>query len=185
MNVLSSCAPHSSTARHFYQVLHYFRELIESCEAAKAVHTTQTDGCELFGQTYWSASPSSSRDSTVATMSPISAMWQASSDAPASMFSYPSTSLYGISVGLSTTIPPHNDLSQSAMTNYLQPSIPDTTCLAWTPGLANDESNSSLVPGSSSQSGFIDSGFEHYKPYIQNFWSSEVFDARHQSGGLS
>ncbi|KAK5562198.1 hypothetical protein LTR43_012207, partial [Exophiala xenobiotica] len=169
MNVLSSCAEHNPSARHFYQVLHYFRQSIDNCEDARAVHTSQTDGCELFGPCHASSIPSSSQVSTVATRGPISAMWQTSSDVPSSMFSYPYPSLSGVSAGLNTTILPNNDLPLCTMTNYVHQSIPDTTCAAWAASLPSDGSKSSLIGGSSSQWGFVDAEFENYKPYVQNF----------------
>jgi hypothetical protein len=101
------------------------------------------------------------------------------------MFSYPPSSLYAVSAGLNTTMLPNNDLPQSAMTNYVQQSIPDTTYPAWTGSLPSDGSNSSLISGSSSQLGFMDAGFEHYKPYLHHYWWNEGFHSRHPSSSFA
>jgi hypothetical protein len=101
------------------------------------------------------------------------------------MFSYPPSSLYGASVDPNTAILPNNELPKSTMTNYIQPSITDTTYPAWAASLPDDGSNSTLISGSGSHLGFVDAGLQHYKPYLGNYWSDEMFDPRHQSGSLA
>ena len=175
MNVLSSCAPHNSSAGHFHKVLHYFRELIESCDEAKIASTSQIDGRGFFGTPHWPPRPSSRRDLTTSTTSPISSLWQMSSDALPWMSSFPPSLLYGFVTGPDPTVPANNNFSQLPLANYLQQSMPDATCLGWAATLPNNGSSCSLVSNSSSQPSSTDSDLEHYKPYVQDFWSTETF----------
>lgn len=185
MNVLSACAPHSPEAAHSYKVLQYFRRLIESCEAVSPASTShQIEGHELFKTPHWTPTPSSWRTSSISTTSPNSTLWQTSPGTMSAMYSCPPTSSYAILSGLDPTIPLSNDLPQPAVTTYLQPSIPDPTYLEWPATLQNEGSSFSGGSKSSSRShpGSLDSGFEHYKPYMQDFWSSEeAFDPGQQA----
>ncbi|KAK5051777.1 hypothetical protein LTR69_010068 [Exophiala sideris] len=187
MNVLSTCAPFNAMAAHFDKVLKYFRALINSCEEAKSASMShQMDGRELFRAPPWPPTPSSWRNSSISTTSPTSTLWQTSPDMPV-MYSLPPSSSYQVLAGSDPTAPisMDNDMSRATVTNYYpQPTIVDPTYIGWPATLPNEGSSYSFVSKSSSQSGHgsIDSGFEHYKPYMQNFWATEAFNSGQQMG---
>jgi len=187
MHILSSCAPFNAVAAHFDKVLKYFRALINSCEEAKSAGMShQMDGHELFRTPAWPATPSSWRNSSISTTSPNSTLWQTSPDMPA-MYSLPPSSSYQMLAGSdpTTSVNMNNDMSRAAISNYYpQQTIVDPTYIGWPAALPNDASSYSFVSKSSSRSGYgsIDSGFEHYKPYMQNFWATEPFNSGQQMG---
>ena len=178
MNILSSYAPFNEVAAHLDRTLKYFRALIDSCEAARSANISQqSDGGELFGTPPWA--PPSWRTHSMSTTSPTSSLWQTSPDMPV-MYSLPPSSSYPLA-GPDPTVPlgMNNDVSQAAVSNYLpQQTMVDPTYIGWPATLPNDGSSYSFVSKSSSRSGpgSIDSGFEHYKPYMHNFWATEGFD---------
>ncbi|OAL21751.1 hypothetical protein AYO22_07693 [Fonsecaea multimorphosa] len=181
-DVLSSCASHNPLARHNHEVLCYFRELIESYEGLENVSPSHSSGRELFGTPHTQATPPSFRESSMATTSPSSLWWQTSLDGLTSTSSRSdSHSSYGILAGPDQAISAQNELSGSAAANYHQGSVLDPTCLGWATPLPNNGSNYSYSNKLRSQPGSTNPGLEHYKPYMENFWSAEAFDFAQQA----
>lgn len=178
MRVLSSCAPHNPLADHFYKVLHYFRELIKSCEKATSSDRSPVRERELFATDRWSPTPPLSEGPTLFTPSSVSSLWASSQDVlPSTNWCYPLSSSHGILAGPGGAVETNNVLPPFAGTEYLRQSISDPTCFGWTAALPNHGSYHPFVGNSGLQAGIWDPDSVHYDPYMQNLWPTEMIDS--------
>ncbi|KIW10108.1 hypothetical protein PV08_11068 [Exophiala spinifera] len=159
MNVLSTCTSHSTLANHHHEVLRYFWKLIKNYE--EAAYPT----------------PPSWPDSTVTPRGSMSfGMWQTSPDPLPSTSSALSSSSYDFTAGSDYSFPTASEISQSAAARYHSQGMPDPSLLPWAGSMPHYDSSQSSNMNLESRQTSVNYGSGHYKPYMENFWSTETIE---------